>query len=79
MSSATIPQAKTRLNSPLTKADVAALSHADISKLSSEEMLHVIAVAELPFAKNRNLVYQSPETLRQITHLACQSCRNQGF
>ena len=79
MSSVAFPARESRLNPYLTKADVAALSHADIAELSAEEMIRVIAVANLPFAKNRELVFQSPDTLRQITHLACQSCRNQGF
>jgi hypothetical protein len=75
MSSVTLSPTETHF----TKADVAALSHTQIAGLSPEEMLRVIAVAELPFAQNRNLVYQSAETLRQITHLARLSCRNQGF
>lgn len=79
MSVVKLSPTETRPNRPFTKADVAALSHADIASLSSEEMLRVIAVADLPFARNRALVFQSPETLRQITHLACMSCRNQGF
>ncbi len=79
MPSATLSSTDTRLKSQLTKADVAALSRAEISQLTSEDMLRVIAVADLPFTRNRGLVFQSPETLRQITHLACQSCRNQGF
>ena len=79
MPSATLSSTETRLKPHFTKADVAALSRAEISQLSSDDMLRVIAVADLPFTRNRELVFQSLETLRQITHLARQSCRNQGF
>ncbi len=66
-------------NPLLTKADLAALSHAEIAELSVEEMIEIIAAADLPFARGRRLVFQSTETLRQLTHLACQCCRNQGY
>jgi hypothetical protein len=79
MSSVTLSSTETPLKPQFTKADVAALSRAEIARLTSAEMLRVIAVADLPFARNRELVFQSPDTLRQITHLACLSCRNQGY
>jgi hypothetical protein len=66
-------------NSPLTKSEVAALSHSQIAQLSTSDMLRVIEAAELPFARKTGLAHQSPEALRRLTHLACRSCRNQGY
>lgn len=67
------------LESQLTKSKVAGLSHTEIAELSSADMLRVIAIADLPFARRTALAHQSPDTLRQLTHLACQCCRNQGY
>ena len=76
--SAAVASDRHRLKTPL-KSDAAALSHAEIAELSPEEMLRIINLADLPFARGRRLIHQSPETLRQLTHLACQCCRNQGY
>jgi hypothetical protein len=79
MTAATLSPNPQTTESQLTKSDVAALSHAEIAGLTTTEMLRVIAVADLPFARQSTLAYQSPGTLRQLTHLACRCCRNQGY
>ncbi len=61
-----------------SKSDVANLSHAQINEMSNQEMLRVIAVADLPCTQQTELSFQSTQMLRQLTHLASHSCRNLG-
>ncbi len=78
MPATSLPKTVSTIEDALSKSDIATLSHTAIAKLTPAEMLRVIAIADLPFARETSLSFQSEDTLRQLTHLACQCCRNQG-
>lgn len=65
----------------LDKSDVAELSSVQISRMTCDELVRVIRVAQLPLLRpdaDEQLEFQDRPTLETLVYLARRCCRNQG-
>lgn len=72
-----------QVDQALEKSDIAELSSTAINRMTCDELLRVVQVAELPQSMTPNRKPALPsgdrETLLRLAHLARRCCQNQGY